>query len=77
MKLTDFVHIEQRTSPVDVYCEVAPGHVSRKFVLFWFEKVSVKDGVPVTGRIELRACPVCFAQYAYEVAQVGREVSVA
>ncbi len=76
MKLTDYVHIDLLTSEVDVPCEVTPGHLSKRYVRFMFEKISVKDHVPVTTRTELRVCPQCFAQYAYDVAQIGRECSV-
>jgi hypothetical protein len=75
MKLTEFIHIERHEAKVGMSCEVTPGHVSKHYVKIWFERVGIADGKPQTARIELNACPACFAQFALDVSQIGRDVS--
>jgi hypothetical protein len=77
MKLTEYIKVNVRTSPIDVYCEVTPGHYSKHYVIVSFEKPAIANGQPVMNRTELRVCPACFSQFAYDIAQIGREVSLA
>ena len=86
MKLPDLFRLEPRKSPLQVPCEVHPGHHDNKYVhLTYTKSVTTKldlPGNPVSGmavpvevKTELNICPICFNAWAYDLMRVAKELA--
>lgn len=75
MKLTDIIQVKVEETNLHLNCEVTPGHTGRVNAIVTYEKPTV-----LAGRVEMlkattRVCPLCLAQFAYDVSQIARSIS--
>jgi hypothetical protein len=74
VKLTDIFHVKVEETNLHLNCEVTPGHTGRVNAIVTYEKPVVVGGKVEMLKASTRACPICFAQFVYDISLIAREI---
>jgi hypothetical protein len=76
--LAELIRVHPKSSPINVACEIVPGHYSKQYVVVEVRKNTIikVDGVqkPFEVTATVTVCHACWDRWCYDCTNVSREL---